>query len=138
MTCYHSQTLRNILYYQNMRYQVNPTDQSQDNEQKPLFWVFGSFKNAFLWWLNDPSWPGYLAKCCKTLSSITICNIKSIQEAKLLKMAKNLIFGLLDHSKMHFFDVWMIFHDLVTLPNVKKHFVLSQYAIPSQSNDVNS
>ena len=39
---------------------------------------------------------------------------------------------------MHFRDVWMILHDLVTLPNVKTHFVLSQYAISSRSNNANS
>ena len=103
-----------------------------------LFWLFGSFKNGFSWILNDPAWPGTLATCCKTLSTITICNTKSIQQAKLLKMAKNLIFGLLDYSKMHFCYVWMILHDLVTLPNVKKLFVLSHYAIPSRSNNANS
>ena len=87
-----------------------------------LFWLSGSFKNAFLRILNDPAWPGTLATCCKTLSTVTICNTKSMQQAKHLKTAKNLIFGPLNHSKMHFCDVWMIFRDLVTLPNVKKTF----------------
>ena len=40
--------------------------------------------------------------------------------------------------KMYFCYVWMILHDLVTLPNVKKLFVLSHYAIPSRSNNVNT
>ena len=44
-----------------MQYQVDPTDQSPENGQKPLFWLFGSFKNEILWFLNDPayaiSWP---------------------------------------------------------------------------------
>ena len=53
-------------------------------------------------------------------------------------MAKNLFFGSLDHSKMHFCDLWMILHDLVTLPNVGKHLVLAQYAISSQSNSPDS
>ena len=85
---------------------------------KTSFWAFGSFKNAFLWSLNDPSWPGNIAESWKTFSSITICNIKSIQQTKLKKMAKNLFFGSLDHSKMHFSDFWTIPHDLVTLPKV--------------------
>ena len=51
--------------------------------QKPLFWPFGSFKNAFLWSLNDPSWPGNIAESWKTSSSITLCNIKSMQQTKL-------------------------------------------------------
>ena len=53
-------------------------------------------------------------------------------------MAKNLIFGLLDHSKMDICDLWMILHDLVTLPKVGKHLVLSQSAISSRSNRPNS
>ena len=53
-------------------------------------------------------------------------------------MAKNLIFGLLDHSKMDICDIWMILHDLVTLPKVGKHLVLSQSAISSRSNRPNS
>ena len=51
---------------------------------------------------------------------------------------QNPFFGSLDHSKMRFRDFWMIFHDLVMLPNVGKHLVLSQYAISSWSNRPNS
>ena len=65
----------------------------------------------------------------KTFSTITICNIKLIRWTELQKMDKNLVFGSLDHSKMHFYEFWVILHDLVTLPNVGKHLVLSQYAI---------
>ena len=70
----------------------------------------------------------------KNIWSIIICNIMSIQQTQLQKMAKNLFFGSLDHSKMHFCDLWMILHDLVMLPKVGRHLVLSQYAISSQSN----
>ena len=121
-----------------MQYQVDPTDQTPENGQKPLFWHFGSFKKDFSWLLNDPSQPGDLAESWKTFSTITICNIKSIQQTKLKKMAKNLFFGLFDHSKKHFCDLWMILHDLVTLPKVGKHLVLSQSAISSRSNRPNS
>ena len=121
-----------------MQYQVDLTDQTPENGQKPLFWAFGSFKNAFLISLNDPSWPGNIGESWKTFSSITICNIKSIQQTKLKKMAKNLFFGLLDHSKMHFCHLWMIHRDLVTLPKVGKHLILSHYAISSQCNRPNS
>ena len=130
--------LVNIKYYHNMQYQVDPTDLTQENDKKTLFWHFGSFKNEFLWFLNGPSWPGDVAKCWKTLSSITICNIKSIEQTKLLKIAKNLFFGTLDHSKLHFCNFSMILHDLVNLPNVEKHLLLSQYAIWSRSNRPNS
>ena len=39
------------------------------------------------------------------LTCSNLGNIKSIQQTKLQKMAKNLFFGLLDHSKMHFCDL---------------------------------
>ena len=128
----------NMYFYHHMPYQVNPKDQTQDIGQKPHFWPFGSFKNAFLWSLNDPSWPGNIAESWKTFSTITICNIKSIQQTKLQKMAKNFFFDTSDHSKMQFCDFWMIQHDLVHLSHVVKHSALSQYAIPSQSNRPNS
>ena len=109
-----------------MQYQVDLTDQTPENGQKPLFGPFGSFKNAFLCLLNDPPWPGSVADCWKTFSSIKICNIKSIQQPNLQKMAKNLLFGTLDHSKIHFPDFSMILHDLAVLPIVGKHLVLSK------------
>ena len=121
-----------------MQYQVDPRDQTPENGQKTLFWPLGSFKKAFLRFLNDLSWPGNLAESWKTFSTITICSIKSIQQTKLQKMAKNLIFGSLDHSKMNLCEVWMILHDLVTLPKVEKHLVLSEYAISSRSSRPNS
>ena len=98
------------------------------------FWPFLAFKNAFLWLLNDPSPSNNLAESWKTFSIITICNIKSIQETKLQKMAKNLYFGSLDHSKMRFCDFRMTLYDKAMLPNVEKHLVLSQYATSSRSN----
>ena len=94
-----------------MHYQLNPTDETPENVQKPLFWHFGSFKNAFLRFLNDPSWPGNVAKRWKTFTTIIICNIKSIQQTKHQNMAKNLYYGSLNHSKMHFCDFWMIQHE---------------------------
>ena len=109
-----------------------------DEGQKPLLWFIGSFKYAHLWFLNDASWPGTIAKSQKTFSTIKICNIKSIQQTEVQKTAKNLCFGSLDHSKMHFCDIWMILHDLVMLPNTGTHLVLSQYAISSRSNRINS
>ena len=54
---------------------------------KNLFWPFGSFKNAILLSLSDPSSAGNFAQSWKTFSTITICNIKSIQQTKLEKMA---------------------------------------------------
>ena len=37
-----------------MHYEVNPTDQTPENGQKPIFWLFGSFKHTKLCFLNDP------------------------------------------------------------------------------------
>ena len=39
-----------------MQYQVNPMPQTQEKHQKPRFWLFGSFKETFLWLFNDPAW----------------------------------------------------------------------------------
>ena len=44
-------------------------------------------------------------------------------------------FGSFKNTFRHF---WMILHDLVTLQKVRKHLVLSQYAISSRSNRPNS
>ena len=120
-----------------MQYQVDTRHQTPENGQKPLFWLFGSFKNAFLWSLHASSWPSNIAESWKVFSTITICNIKSIQQTKLQKMAKTLHFGSLDHSKMHLCDFWIILQDLVTLPKVGKHLVLLQYAVSSRSNRSN-
>ena len=39
-----------------MQDRVKPLSQTQENGQKPHFWLFGSFKKAFLWFLNDSAW----------------------------------------------------------------------------------
>ena len=117
-----------------MQYQVDQTDLTPENGQKPLFWPFGSFKNVFLWSLNEPSWPGNVVKSWTSFSTIKICNIRSIQQTRLQKITKNLFFGSLDHSKMRFCDIWMILHDLVVLPNDGKHL----YAIWSWFDGPNS
>ena len=121
-----------------MQYQVDLPDQSPENSQKPHFWTFGSFKKAFLRSLYDPSWPGNIAESWKTFSTITICNIKAIQHTKLKKMAKNLFFGYLDHSKRHFLwclndPAWRIWQS-----TCQDHLVESKYAIWSLSDAPNS
>ena len=85
-----------------MQYQVDLRDQTPENGQKPHFLFFGSIKNAFFRHLNDPSRSGNFVECWKTFSTITLCNIKYIQQTKVRKMVKNLFSGSLDHSKMHF------------------------------------
>ena len=128
----------NIQYYQNMHYQVNRTDQAWENGLKPPFRMLGSFQMHFCNLLMILHGLVPLPKCAKAFSTFTICNIKSIQLTKLKIMAKNLIFGTLDHSKMLFWDCWMILHHLVVLLNGEIHIVLSSYAISSQSNRPNS
>ena len=115
-----------------MQYKVNPIHLTSEFGQKPHFWLFGSFKNPFLRFLNDPLWPGNLPECWRTFSSIRICNIKSIGHTKVKKMTQNLIFGSLNHSKIRFWSFWMILYDLATLPNVGEHLVLSEFAISSR------
>ena len=88
-------------------------------QAKTYFWLVGSFKNWFLWFLNGP---GNATKSWKTFSTITICNIKSIQQTKLKKMAQNLYFGSLDHSKTHFEGFWMTRHDLVVVAECWKTY----------------
>ena len=51
--------------------------------------------------LNDPSFTGNSAGCYKTLSAITICIIKSIQETKLQILAQIVLLRTLDHSKLN-------------------------------------
>ena len=128
----------NINFYQNLQYQLDPSDQIYENDQKPHFWLFGSVINEFLSFLNDHSWSVNLVKCWRTFSSITICNIKWIQLTKHMKMAKSLIFGFSDHSKMHFYGFWMILYDLATLPNVGENLVLSKFAIWSRLDGLKS
>ena len=104
-----------------MHYQVNRTDQAWENGLKPPFRMLGSFQMHFCNLLMILHGLVTLPKCAGAFSTFTVCNIKSIQLTKLKIMAKNLIFGTLDHSKMLFWDFWMILHDLVVLPNGGKH-----------------
>ena len=74
--------LRNILYYHNMQYQVDPTDQTPENGQKPLFWLSGSFKNAFFVIFEWSSTTHIMAKLLRPFSIMKICNMKSIRVTK--------------------------------------------------------
>ena len=50
------QIMHTINFCQNMQYEVNVMHPTQENDQKSCFWLFGSFKKAFLRFLNDPAW----------------------------------------------------------------------------------
>ena len=46
---YDGEIVRAMQFYQNMQYQVNPIHQTQENVQKPYFWLFGIIqKGIFL------------------------------------------------------------------------------------------
>ncbi len=51
-----------------MQDQVNPTDQTRENGQKPPFWLFGSFKNAFLMIFEWSSMMHIMAKLLRPFS----------------------------------------------------------------------
>ena len=116
-----------------MQYQTNESNQTQLTEQKTHFGLFhiihANYAKLIILTLTDN-----IIKSWRPFSTIKICNMKSIKWTNLHKMAKNLIFGSLDHSKTHFEGFWMTQHDLVVLPNVEKHIVLPKYAISSGSN----
>ena len=118
-----------------------PTRSNRPNPRKPpktsflALWIIQKCIFLIFEW---SSMSHIMAKLLRPFSIVKICNIKLIRWTKLKKMAKNLFFGLLDHSKMDICDLWMILHDLVTLPKVGKHLVLSQSAISSRSNRPNS
>ena len=88
MTCHHGKMFKNIFHYHHLQYQTIQTSQTWSNGQNAHFWPFGSFKNAFLSLLNDPSWHGKMAKCREPTCTIIICNIKYIPAAKIDKMAQ--------------------------------------------------
>ena len=69
--------------------------QTQENGQKPGFWLFGSFKTAFFVDFEWSSMGDTMANSCAPFSSIKICNIESIRCPKREKLAET----HMDHSK---------------------------------------
>ena len=72
----------------------------------------------------------------KVISKV-ISEMKSSERAKSRKWPLKSSFWLFESFKMPFYEFWTILHDLVMFPNVRKHLVLSQYAISSRSNRPN-
>ena len=56
-------TLRNILHFHCIKFEIHPRSRTQENDQKPHFWLFGSPKKAFLRFLNDPAWGIWQPNC---------------------------------------------------------------------------
>ena len=79
-----------------MQYQVDTTDRTPENGQKPLLWLFGSFKNAFFVIFEWFSMCDIIAKLLRPFSTIKICNMKSIRPTQLEKLTKD----WMDHSKI--------------------------------------
>ena len=69
--------------------------------QNLFFGILDHSKRYFFQSLSDPSWPGDVFNYYKTFTTVTVYNMKPIQQAKLQKMAKTISFGSLDQSKMH-------------------------------------
>ena len=84
--------------------------------------IFGSFKNEFFCFLNDPAWAISWPNLLTPLSIVKICNIKSIQQTY-----KNAFLWFLNDP------AWAI-----SWPNCENHLVLSKCAISSWSNGQNS
>ena len=82
---YRYQILETIWYYLNMQYQVDPTDQTPENGQKPYFWIFGSFKNAFVTF----EWSSTSSMTAKLLIPFSIIIIWTIRQIEATKVYKN-------------------------------------------------
>ena len=68
-----------VKQYHNKQYEVDPTNQRSENGRKPLFWPFGSFKNAYFVTFEWSSMSDMIAKLLRPFSTIKICNMKSIR-----------------------------------------------------------
>ena len=119
-----------------MQYQPHTTHHQSSSIN--FFSFFLCINDANYAYLITHAWAVTTPKNCEPFCTIIICNIKSIQKTTLQKMTKNLFFGSLDHSQMQCCAFWMILHELVILPKVKKHLVLSQYTMSTRSNRPNS
>ena len=65
MICYDLVELPNIVKHIVLPWYAISSQSINPKSRKPCFWHFGSFKNAFLWLLNDPKWSGSSAECSK-------------------------------------------------------------------------
>ena len=92
---YGSPLVKIILYNHYMQFEVNPMHLTQENGQKPHFWLFGSFKKAFFVNFEWSSMGDTMANSCASFNSIKICNIGSIWCPKREKLAET----HMDHSK---------------------------------------
>ena len=121
--------LRNIHSYQNMQYQVSPTDQTQENGQKPLFWLLGPFKRPFggFWMIQRDQ---ILSKCWQNVSSQSV--------ALNSRKWRNPCFGYLNLSKRRI--LWFLNDPacLIPWPTHLHHLVQSKYAMPRRTNGPNS
>ena len=79
------------------------TNYQLTNGQLGSIWIIEKGISAIFEWSSIGDMRANLSR---SFSTIIICNLKSIRCTYLKKMAKNLIFGYLDHSKWHF--LWIL------------------------------
>ena len=80
-----------------MQYQVDPTDQTPENDPKLLFCLsdhFLTISDPFLWLLSDPAWTGDVAKFREHLVLSQYAISSRYQKTKLKKMIKNFFFAI--------------------------------------------
>ena len=110
---------------------------TQENGQKPCFWLFGSFKTACFWFLNDPAW---VIRWHTHAHHLVLSNMQYQVELMLQTQEKGQKpgFWLLGSFKKAFF--WFLNDPAWALPWLAHahQLVLSKYAISSQSNAPNS
>ena len=109
---YDSPLVNIVQHDQNMQFEIHPTNQTRENGQKPLFWLFGSdvenscgelFQYLLMIYSTMTSanyasimtlHSNIITICRKVPSpSIRIWNIRANQATKLNKMVKKLILG---------------------------------------------
>ena len=123
-----------------MQFEVDPMHLTQKNGQKPNFWLFGSFKKAFLWFLNDPVWAIWEYESPLVKIIYYNHNMQFKVDRMLLTQGNGQkphfwLFGLFKKAFLWFLNdpPWLIWW-----PHDAHHVVLSKYAMSSRSDDPNS
>ena len=109
---YNGQIMQTIYFYQHMHYQVNLMHQTQENGQKSKFWLFGSFKKSFLWFLNDPAWVIWWKTHEHHLVLLKYPISSQSDAPNLRNWAKTSFLAIWIIQKGYFCGFWMIQHGL--------------------------
>ena len=129
MTSYHGQTLRNIVYYHNMQYEIHPRSQSQENGQNAFSWIINErefFRTngrvrffPLLCWSFMPSFgkilrPVFRESCLQTdqptdqptIPSLTSTVVENCNLLSQLSQLQNCFLTSWLHSNFDFFSVY--------------------------------